>query len=126
MPRLLRTPLAASLLVVATLHAPAVSRAAEITLSHTALERVVWQVLLTEGGRGYFQGGPEDTCLYAFVQEPKATGRDGRLNISFVFSGRAGAEVAGRCVGPGDTFDIVVSGVPALAGGELYLDDLSV
>ena len=126
MPRLARAPIAAALLVVAATSGPAVARGAEITVFHAALERVVWQVLLTEGGRGYLEGGPDDTCRYAFVQEPKVSGRDGRLWIRFVFSGRAGAEVAGRCVGPGDTFDLVVSGVPALSGGELSFDDLRV
>jgi hypothetical protein len=46
--------------------------------------------------------------------------------VRFVFSGRAGAQVGERCIGPGDTFDLVVSGVPALAQGELYLEDLKV
>lgn len=120
-----RTVVAASVLLAAITTAPPTA-AADITLTHAALERVVWQVLLTEGGRGYFEGGPNDTCRYAFVQEPKVTGGSGRLRISLLFSGRAGAQVGGRCVGPGDTFDLVVSGVPALARGELYLDDLTV
>ena len=102
-----RTAMAAGLILAVLATAPPAS-AAEITLSHAALERVVWQVLLTEGGRGYFEGGPEETCRYAFVQEPKVTGASGRLRVRFLFSGRAGAEVAGRCVGPGDTFDLVV------------------
>jgi len=113
------------LFVTGTLFVPVV-RAADVTLSHAALERVVWQVLLTEGGRGYFEGGPDDTCRYAFVQEPKVTGASGRIRVRFLFSGRAGAPVGGRCVGPGDTFDLFVSGVPALAGGELYFEDLRV
>ena len=120
-----RTAMAAGLILAVLATAPPAS-AAEITLSHAALERVVWQVLLTEGGRGYFEGGPEETCRYAFVQEPKVTGASGRLRVRFLFSGRAGAEVAGRCVGPGDTFDLVVSGVPALSRGEFYLEDLRV
>ena len=110
--------LARTLLLAAVLAAGPAAEAAEVTLSHAALERVIWQVLLTEGGRGYFEGGPEDTCRFAFVQEPKVTAAGGRLRIRFLFSGRAGAEVAGRCVGPGDTFEIFVSGVPALAAGE--------
>jgi hypothetical protein len=125
MTRTRRILLAAGLLLAAIATAPP-ALAAEITLSHAALERVVWQVLLTEGGRGYFEGGPNDTCRYAFVQEPKVTGAGGRLRVRFLFSGRAGAQVGGRCVGPGDTFDLVVSGIPALARGELYLDDLRV
>ena len=125
MTRCQRISTAAALLLVATC-APRPGRAADITLSHAALERIVWQVLLTEGGRGYFEGGPQDDCRYAFVQEPKVTGVQGRLRVRFLFSGRAGAQVGGRCVGPGDTFDLFVSGVPALARGELYLDDLRV
>ncbi len=124
--RLRRTSTVAGALLAAVTAAAPAAQAAEITLTHSALERVVWQVLLTEGGRGYFEGGPDDTCRYAFVQEPKVTGANGRLRIRFLFAGRAGAEVGGRCVGPGDTFDLVVSGVPAFAGGELYLEDLRV
>ena len=126
MPKLCRSSMAAGVLLVTGTLLSSAATAAEITLSHAALERVVWQVLLTEGGRGYLEGGPSDACRYAFVQEPKVSGASGRLRIRFLFSGRAGAQVAGRCVGPGDTFDLVVSGVPALARGELYLDDLKV
>lgn len=115
----------AGVLLAALATAPPAT-AAEITLSHVALERVVWQVLLTDGGRGYFEGTSENDCRYAFVQEPKVSGANGRLQVRFLFSGRAGTTVGGRCVGPGDTFDLVVSGVPALAEGELYFDDLRV
>jgi hypothetical protein len=126
MRRLPRKLLAAGVMVtVSTLGSP-LADAAEVTLSHAALERVVWQVMLTEGGRAYFEGGLDDTCRYAFVQEPKVSGADGRLRVRFLFSGRAGAQVGERCVGPGDTFDLVVSGVPALSRGELYLEDLRV
>ncbi len=126
MPMPSRTSLVPALLLTALVAVGSPGEALEMSLSHSALERLVWQVLLTEGGRGYFEGGPEDTCRFAFVQEPKVTARDGRLRIRFLFSGRAGAEVAGRCVGPGDTFEIFVSGVPALAAGELYFEDLRV
>jgi hypothetical protein len=106
--------------------AGAPAEATEVTLSHSAIERLVWRVLLTEGGRAYLEGGPDETCRYAFVQEPKVSGVGGRLLVRFLFSGRAGATVAGRCVGVGDTFDIVVSGVPALSEGVVRLDDLKV
>ena len=118
--------LAAGVMVTVSTLGPPVADAAEVTLSHAALERVVWQVMLTEGGRAYFEGGLDDTCRYAFVQEPKVSGANGRLRVRFLFSGRAGAQVGERCVGPGDTFDLVVSGIPALSQGELYLEDLRV
>jgi len=113
-------------LVAAASIAPPPAGAADVTLSHAAIERLVWRVLLTDGGRAYFEGGPEETCRYAFVQEPKVSGADGRLRVRLLFSGRAGASLAGRCVGPGDTFDIVVSGVPTLSVGVVSLDDLRV
>lgn len=113
-------------LVAVSSLAPPPAGAADVTLSHAAIERLVWRVLLTDGGRAYFEGGPGETCRYAFVQEPKVSGADGRLRVRLLFSGRAGADVAGRCVGPGDTFDIMVSGVPALSAGVVSLDDLNV
>jgi len=117
---------AAGMLFVTGTLTPFTARAADTTISHAALERLVWQVMLTEGGRAYFEGGPDDTCRYAFVQEPKVSGANGRLHVRFLFSGRAGAQLGERCVGPGDTFDLVVSGIPALSQGELYLEDLKV
>ena len=41
------------------------------------------------------------------------------LECYFKFAGSIGAEVAGRCVGRGDNFDIVVSGVPRYDSGDV-------
>jgi hypothetical protein len=117
---IVRTAAWLSVFVAATLPA----RAAEITVSHAAIEKLLTSALLKDGGRLYLDGSPADTCRFAFVQEPKVSGGAGRLAIRFTFSGRAGARVAGRCVGPGDTLELTASGTPAYAGGELYLRDL--
>lgn len=117
-----RKALALFLLFGLGLPHPAV--AGELSISHAATERLLNSWLLAEGGRLYLDGSPADSCRYAFVQEPKVSGGGGRLSIRFVFSGRAGATVAGRCVGPGDTLDISASGVPYFAAGELRLADL--
>lgn len=101
-------------------------QASEIALSYAAVERGIWATLLTDQGRHYFEGGPRDDCRYAFVQDPKVRAEGERLAVSFVFSGRAGTTIAGRCVGPGETLDIVVSGVPAYANGVLRLADVRV
>jgi hypothetical protein len=84
---------------------------------------MIVRLFLTDGGRRYLQGGPEDDCAYAFIQEPRVSAAGERLHIRFLFAGRAGTEVAGRCVGRGDNFDIVVSGVPRYDNGDLFLDD---
>jgi len=105
-----------------TLAGPAA--AGEFTLTYPAVERAIWATMLTQQGRYYMEGGPGDTCRYAFVQEPKVSAEAGRLVVSFLFSGRAGAMVAGRCVGPGDTLRIAASGVPTYQAGEIRLADL--
>ena len=104
--------------------APAESASFEV--SYKSLERFIVQSVMTEGGRHYIEGGPSDDCLYAFVQEPRVAAVGGRLQITVLFAGRAGAVVAGKCVGPGDNFDLVVSGVPEYDRGELFLSDLKV
>ncbi len=98
--------------------------AAKLDVAYASVERILTTTFLTEGGRRYLQGGPEDTCAYAFIQEPRVSAVGERLQIRFLFAARAGKEVASKCVGPGDNFDIVVSGVPSYGNGELFLDEL--
>jgi hypothetical protein len=116
--------LPAVVLAVAFALAPVGARSTELRISYPAVERLVVSTLLTQGGRLYLQGAPGETCNFAFVQEPKASGAGGRLELRFVFSGRAGAPVGSRCVGPGATTTLEVSGVPRYDDGTLRLDGL--
>ena len=104
--------------------APAES--ASFDVSYKSLERFIVQRVMTDGGRHYIEGSPSDDCRYAFVQEPRVAAVGGRLQITVLFAGRAGAVVAGKCVGPGDNFDLVISGTPEYDRGELFLSDLKV
>lgn len=97
--------------------------AGKLDVAYTSMERVIVSTFLTDGGRRYLQGGPEDDCAYAFIQQPRVSAVGARLQLRFLFAGRAGKQVAGKCVGAGDNFDIVVSGVPRYADGDIYLDD---
>jgi hypothetical protein len=98
--------------------------ASSIEFAYTSLERLVVSSLFTEGGRLYLNGDPGDTCNYAFVQEPRVFAEGERLHVRMLFAGSAGKMVRGKCVGSGDNFDVVVSGVPRYGNGELYLDDM--
>ena len=110
-------------LLLALCLSPTVAAAGTFDIAYTSLERVIVMSVMTESGRHYLQGGPDDTCSYAFLQEPRISAAEGRLSIRFLFAGRAGKQVAGNCVGPGDNFDVVVSGVPRYASGEIFLDE---
>lgn len=99
--------------------------AVTLELEHAALARLLAVHVMTDGGRLYLEGDASSGCRYAFVQEPKVDAEAGRLRIGFVFSGREAAGVAGRCVGPGGTFDVRLSGVPRYRDGFVVLDEVS-
>ena len=100
--------------------------AATIEIAYTSLERMIVERVMTEGGRHYLEGDPSSTCLYSFIQEPRVNGFAGRLRITVLYAGRAGKEIAGKCVGPGDNFDLEISGVPTYERGEFFLADLKI
>lgn len=97
--------------------------AGKLDVAYTSMERLIVSKFLTEGGRRYLRGGPDDECAYAFIQQPRVSAAGDRLQLRFLFAGRAGRQVAGKCVGAGDNFDILVSGVPRYANGAFFLDD---
>lgn len=111
---------------LAALAVPRGATAAEVTIAYGAIERVLVAGVFTQGGRYYLEGAPESSCRFAFVQEPKLSASGGRLVVRLVFSGRAGVEVKGRCIGPGDTLQLAVSGVPVYSDGEILLSQLEV
>ncbi len=113
-----------SLALTIALAVPSPVRAIEIRVGLPAIERLVTAALLKDGGRLYIEGRSAEACRYAFVQEPKLSVDAARLVAHFVFAGKAGVSVAGRCVGPSDTTTLRVSGVPSFAAGDLYLADI--
>jgi len=108
-------------LLLALLAAPA--GAATLEVEHAALARLLATHAMTDGGRLYLDGDPDSACRYAFVQEPRVDAEAGRLRITFLFSCRQAVGLKGRCVGPGGTFDLRLSGVPRYAGGFVSLDE---
>ena len=114
--------LALALTVALAVAGPA--SAIEIRVGLPAIERLVTAALLKDGGRLYLEGRSAEACRYAFIQEPKLSVDAKQLVAHFVFAGKAGVAVAGRCIGPSDTTTLRVSGVPSFAAGDLYLADL--
>ena len=78
---------------------------------------------MTEGGRYYMEGDASSTCRYAFVQEPRVDAAGERLRITLLY---AGVKAGSRCVGPGDNFDLEITGLPRFENGELYLSEMRV
>lgn len=98
--------------------------AGEVFFSHASIARALYDAQMTSEGRWYLQGSSVEDCSYALLQDPRADADGDRLRITLLFSGRGAARIRGKCVGPGDSFDVVISGVPSYTAGELLLSDM--
>jgi hypothetical protein len=97
--------------------------AVDLTIGYPVLEQAIREGLFDDHGRYYVKGGPADDCAYAFLEQPRLGAAEGRLALTLHFNGRAGAMILGKCVGPGDAFEVTLTGVPRLDGGVLSLAD---
>lgn len=117
----LRRGVLASGLVLATSVVP--GQASEVFFSHEAIARALYDAAMTSGGRWYLQGRSAEDCSHAFLQDPRVSAAGERLSITLLFSGRGAVKVGAQCVGPGDTFNVVLTGVPGFVDGELVLQE---
>ena len=100
------------------------ARAGEVFFSHASIARALSFAQMTNEGRWFLQGASVDDCSYALLQDPRVDADGDRLRITLLFAGRGGVRIAGRCVGPGDSFDVSIAGVPGFSRGELVLSDM--
>lgn len=93
----------------------------EIHLSFNALERLLSKQLFSEEGRRYVRGDRNNKCNYAWLEQPKVWGENGRLVIRARFTGRTAWDVFGRCIGMGDSFDVRITSMPYYKDGSIGL-----
>jgi len=108
-------------LLAVFLAAPAA--AIHLTIAYPVLERTLDRELFREQGRYYLAGGPDDDCSYTYVEQPRLGAEGARLVLRLHLSARLGREVLGQCVGPGEAFEVVISGVPKIEGTSVTLAD---
>ena len=100
--------------------------AAELRVEFPALQRMVAQEVFTQDGRRYVHGSSKQKCDFAYLENPRISGKDSRLVIRARFSGRSALDVMGRCVGLGDAFDLTLTGTPAYEKGALTFRNVTV
>ena len=102
------------------------ARATEIQLSYNVLERLIAQQVFTEEGRKYVQGSKADKCTFAYLENPRISGANGRVIIKAKFTGRKAIDMFGRCVGVGDAFNLTIIGLPYYDKGRISFKDIGV
>ena len=103
--------------------------AAELELRYPALERLIAEQLFTQDGRRYVRGNAAAHCQYAYLETPHISaedGTEGRLRVTAKFSGRSAMDLFGRCVGMGDSFDLVILASPAARQGAIAMESVKV
>lgn len=102
------------------------SIAADLELRYSALDRIFADQLFTQEGRLYVRGNKAQRCQFAYLEHPHVGTQEGRLRMTASFKGRSALKVLGGCLGPGDSFDFVLTAVPFVHNGALALKDVKV
>lgn len=100
--------------------------ATEVELSFTSLQRMLSSQLFTQDGKRYVKGSQTTKCSYAYLEKPKVGEAGGRLRVESKFSGRSALNVFGKCVGMGDSFDLIILATPIYKGGSMRFKDVYV
>ena len=100
--------------------------ATEVELSFTSLQRMLSAQLFTQDGRKYVRGSQSTKCSYAYLENPKVGEAGGRLRVESKFSGRSALNMFGKCVGMGDSFDLIILATPVYKGGAMEFKDVYV
>lgn len=98
----------------------------ELHLTFGVLQKVIASQVFTEEGRRYVKGNKDRRCSFAYLENPRVSEADGRLIVRAKFSGRSALDVFSRCVGLGDSFDVVVRMTPYADKSILRLRDVQV
>lgn len=99
--------------------------AAEVHIRFTALERLIAAQMFTDEGRKYVRGNREAKCNYAWLENPRISGENGKLIIRAKFTGRTALDLFGRCVGMGDSFSVRIAATPFYSNGSIGFKDVT-
>ena len=100
--------------------------AADLEIRYSALERMVAAQMFTQEGRRYVRGSRAAKCQYAYLEAPKLSAANGRLQVNARFSGSSALDLFSRCVGMGDSFNLTVTALPVPRKGAIGFEDAQV
>ncbi|HEY2845386.1 MAG TPA: hypothetical protein VGJ09_17115 [Bryobacteraceae bacterium] len=100
--------------------------AADLEIRYSALERMVAAQMFTQEGRRYVRGNQAAKCQYAYLEAPKLSAANSRLQVTARFSGSSALDLFSRCVGMGDSFNLTLTAVPVPRKGAIAFDDTQI
>ncbi|MCS7026238.1 MAG: hypothetical protein NZV14_15680 [Bryobacteraceae bacterium] len=105
--------------------------AVELQIQYSAIQKVLAQQMFANQGRFYVKGNEKTKCSYAFLENPMVGGAaqdtgPGKIRIQARFQGKNGANFFGLCLGPGDSFDLLILATPYFDKGLIRLKEVEV
>jgi hypothetical protein len=98
----------------------------DLEIRFGALERLLGEQLFTIDGRKYVNGSKDQKCRYAFLEKPQLSAAGDRLQLRVNFSGKTALSMLGRCMGIGDSFELVLIAKPVAKGGAVGFEQFVV
>ena len=86
--------------------------AAELRIYFTAVQKILSQQVFTQDGRKYVKGTQKSKCGFVYIDNPRLGEHNGLLSLKTRVAARTGWEILGACLGPGDSFDLAIEGIP--------------
>ena len=114
------------LLVIAFVLLAAPALPADLEIRYSALERMVAAQMFTQEGRRYMRGSQAAKCQYAYLEAPRLSAANDRLQVNARFSGSSALDLFSRCVGMGDSFALTITAVPVPRKGAIAFQDTQV
>jgi hypothetical protein len=84
----------------------------ELHLTFRMLEKVISEQVFTAEGRKYVRGSKTAKCSFAYLEMPRIGETAGKLIVRAKFTGRSAMDFLGRCVGMGESFDVIILATP--------------
>jgi hypothetical protein len=120
--RSLRKTLMTVAALLSTAGASAPTRAAEIVLEQSAVQKLVVESMFKEQGRYYIQRG----ACSAYLDNPAVTLANGRVVIRAHLNARVGMDLGASCAGVDLASWTTVSGEPSAQGTSVRLSDIRI
>lgn len=97
-----------------------------LRIKYTAVQELLLEKVFVQAGRKYVMGDQNSKCKYGYLEYPKVSAANNRLQISAHYSSRQATELLGTCVGPGLSSDVVVSGIPFVKNAAIGIEDIRI
>lgn len=100
--------------------------AAELRIYFTAVQKVLSQQVFTQDGRRYVRGTQKSKCGFVYIDNPRLGENNGLLHLKTRVTARIGWDILGACLGPGDSFDLAIEGVPYYQDGSIRMKEIRI